>query len=60
MAHAKTKELKDLHWSKIKQQETEVKPRGVQCIKHVRVYVSAQEGVWFGPCRITYTYNKHI
>ena len=33
---------------------------GVQCTKHVRVYVSAQERVWFGPCRITYTYNKHI
>ena len=40
--------------------ELEGTTRGVQCIKHVRVYVSAQEGVWFGPCRITYTYNKHI
>ena len=35
-------------------------PWGVQCTKHVWVYVSAQEGVWFGLCRITYTYNKHI
>ena len=32
---------------------------GVQYIEYVRVYVSAEEGVWFGPCRITYTYNKH-
>jgi hypothetical protein len=26
MAHTETKELKDSHWVKIKQQETEVKP----------------------------------
>jgi len=34
--------------------------RGVHCTKLVRVHVSAHEGYWFGPCRITYTYNKHI
>ena len=37
------------HWS-----------RGVHCTKHVQVYVSAQDGYWFGPCRITYTYDIHV
>ena len=34
--------------------------RGVHRTKHVRVYVSAQEGYCFGPCRITYTYGIHV
>jgi hypothetical protein len=33
---------------------------GVHCIKLVRANASANEGYWFGPCRIMYTYNKHI
>jgi hypothetical protein len=36
------------------------RPRGVHCTKLVRIHVSAHEGYLFGPCRITYTYNRHI
>ena len=32
--------------------------RGVHYIEVVRVHVSALEGYWFGPCRITYTYSN--
>jgi hypothetical protein len=34
--------------------------RGVHCTKLVWIHVSAQEGYLFGPCHITYTYNRHI